>query len=263
MKVLLIGDVVAKPGREAIKKIVPDLRKKEGIDLVICNAENSAGGSGITIDTANELFESKVDVITSGDHIWKKKELYKFLDENPKILRPANYPEDCPGSGSTVVSSASGKKVGVVNVLGRVFMDHIDCPFRAAEREVERVSQDTKIILVDVHAEATSEKIAMGRFLEGKVSCVFGTHTHVQTADEKILPNDTAYITDIGMTGPLDSVIGRKVETIVEHFLTCMPARFEIAQEDIELQGALVEIDEKTGKAVSISRVREKLINYI
>ncbi|MFH1478915.1 MAG: TIGR00282 family metallophosphoesterase [Candidatus Omnitrophota bacterium] len=264
MKVLLIGDVVGKPGREAIKKIVPDFRKKHGIDFVACNAENIAGGSGITIDTANELLENKIDVITSGDHIWKKKELYKMLDEDNRILRPANYPDECPGRGSTVVNSASGKKVAVVNVLGRVFMkNYTDCPFKTAEREIERLSQDTNIILVDIHAEATSEKIALGRFLDGKASIVYGTHTHVQTADEKILPNKTAYITDIGMTGPMDSVIGRTVNTIVEHFIKSMPAKFEVAAEDVELHGVLAEIDEDSGKAISIKRVRERLLDYL
>jgi len=263
LKVLLIGDIVGQPGREAIKKIVPELRKDKGIDFVIANAENIAGGSGLTLATVDELLNSRIDVLTAGDHIWKKKEIYGRLDDDARILRPANYPDGCPGKGSTVIKSNKGKKIGVVNVAGRVFMKGIDCPFRRAEEEVDRISKDTKIILVDMHAEATSEKIAIARFLDGKVSVVFGTHTHVQTADEKILPLGSAYITDLGMTGPQDSVIGRKADVIIEHFLKCMPAKFDMAEGDVELQGALVDIDEATGKALSIERVREKILNYL
>ncbi len=263
LKVLLIGDIIGKPGREAIKKIVPKFRKDKGIDFVVANAENIAGGSGLTLDTVDELLDNSIDVLTAGDHIWKKKEIYERLDEDTRILRPANYPDSCPGKGSTVIKSNKGKKIGVVNVAGRVFMKALDCPFRRAEEEVNKISKDTKIILVDMHAEATSEKIAIGRFLDGKVSVVFGTHTHVQTADEKILPLGSAYITDLGMTGPQDSVIGRKVGVIIEHFLKCMPARFDIAEGDVEIQGVLVGIDEATGKAVSIERVREKILNYL
>lgn len=264
MKILLIGDVVGRPGREAVKKIVPGLRKDRIIDFVVANAENIAGGSGMTPATIDELLDSQVDVLTSGDHVWKKKEIYEKLEKDARVLRPANYPEVCPGRGATVVKSNSGKAVAVINVLGRVFTNHTDsCPFRAAENQIEKISKDTKVILVDVHAEATSEKIALGRFLDGKASVIFGTHTHVQTADEKILPRGSAYITDLGMTGPQDSVIGRKVEAIIEHFLTCMPAKFDIAEGAVELQGAIVEIDEKTGKAISIERVREKIEDYL
>ena len=264
MKILLIGDVIGKPGREIIKKIVPQFRKDKVIEFVVCNAENAAGGSGITIAVADELFDAQVDVLTSGDHIWKKKEILERLETDKRILRPANYPDSCPGSGAAVVKSSSGKSVGVVNVLGRVFTRNINsCPFMAAEKEIRKLSKDTKIILVDVHAEATSEKIAIGRFLDGRTSAVFGTHTHVQTADERILPKGTAYITDLGMTGPQDSVIGRKVDVIIEHFITCMPAKFEIAENDMELQGVIVEIDEATGKALSIERLQAKLRDYI
>jgi len=263
LKILLVGDVVGRPGREAVKKIIPALRRNECIDFVIANAENIAGGSGLTSETADELLNSQIDVLTSGDHIWKKKEIYERLEKDSRILRPANYPEECPGRGAAVLKSSSGKKVAVVNVIGRVFMNHIDaCPFKTAAKEIEKISKDTRIILVDMHAEATSEKIALGRFLDGRVSAVFGTHTHVQTADEKILPRGSAYITDLGMTGPQDSVIGRKADAIIEHFLKCMPIRFEMAENDVELQGAIVEIDESTGKAVSIKRVRERIAEY-
>lgn len=263
MKILLIGDIVGRPGREAVKRIVPELRKKLAVDFVVANAENIAGGSGLTPDTVDELFNNQVDVLTSGDHIWKKKEIYERLDKDNRILRPANFPESCPGRGAAIIKSNTGKSVGIINLLGRVFMKHIDCPFMTAEKEIREMGEEARIILVDIHAEATSEKIALGRFLDGEVSLVFGTHTHVQTADEKILPHGTAYITDLGMTGAQDSVIGRNTEIIIEHFLTCMPAKFDMAEGNIELQGALVEIDEDKGKAISIKRVREKIEDYM
>ena len=263
MKILLVGDIVGRPGRKAVHKIVSKLRKEKKIDFVVANAENAAGGSGLTIDIVDELLRSNVDVLTSGDHIWKKKEIYERLENDRRILRPANYPKSCPGRGAATFKLPNGVTIGVINVLGRVFMDNInDCPFKAAEKMAKHLSSEAKVILVDIHAEATSEKIALGRFLDGKVTALFGTHTHVQTADEKILPKGTAYITDLGMTGSQDSIIGRKVENIVEHFLTCMPTRFEIAENDIELQGVLIEADEKTGKAISIEKVREKIEKY-
>lgn len=263
MKILLIGDIVGNAGREAVKKIVPEFRKNKGIDFVIANAENVAGGSGLTPDTADELLDNRIDVLTSGDHIWKRKEIYERLKEDDRILRPANFPESCPGRGSSVVKSYSGRRVGVINLLGRVFMNPIECPFRAVERELSKISHDTNIILVDIHAEATSEKIALGRFLDGRVSAAFGTHTHVQTADEKIFPKGSAFITDLGMTGPQDSVIGRGVDSVIERFLTCMPLKFDIPDKDIELQGAMVEINELSGRPVSIERVRERLADYL
>jgi len=262
MKILLIGDIVGSPGRDAVKTIVPKLRRERSIDFVIANAENVAGGSGLTPETVDELLQNKIDVITSGDHVWKKKELYERLSKDKRVLRPANYPETSPGSGMTVISLENKKKIAVINLLGRVFMKPVDCPFTAAEREIGKINRETKIILVDMHAEATSEKIAMGRFLDGRVSVVFGTHTHVQTADEKIFPHGTGYITDLGMTGPQDSIIGRRHDAIVEHFLTCMPKKFEVADKDVELEGAIVNIDDETGKALSIERVREKLDDY-
>lgn len=262
MRILLIGDIVGSPGREAVRRIVPKLRREKDIDFVIANAENVAGGSGITPETVDELLRNKVDVITSGDHVWKKKELYETLSRDKRILRPANYPQSCPGSGMTVISLENEKKIAVINLLGRVFMKPVDCPFIAAEREIEKINRAAKIILVDIHAEATSEKIAMARFLDGRVSAVFGTHTHVQTSDEKIFPQGTAYITDLGMTGPHDSVIGRRIDAVVEHFLTGMPKKFEVADKDVELQGAIVNIDNDSGKALSIERVKEKIENY-
>ncbi len=259
MNILFIGDIVGSPGREAIKELVPSFKKDKTADFVIANAENAAGGSGITSRVAEELFVSGVDVITSGDHIWKKSDIFELINREDRILRPLNFPPGAPGRGYGVFKSASGAKIGVVNVNGRVFMEPLECPFKTVSRAVEELAKDTKIILVDIHAEATSEKVALGRYLDGRVSAVFGTHTHIQTADEKILPKGTAYITDVGMTGPYDSVIGRRVEDVLTRFLSSIPVKFEVAQGDIQLCGALVEIDDSTGKAVSLSRVQKRL----
>jgi len=257
MKILFVGDITGAPGRAAVKKFIPKFRKS-GVDFFFANAENSAGGSGITPAMADELFGYGLDAITSGDHIWKKKEIYEIIDKDDRIVRPANYPEGAPGHGSVLVQKDKGK-VGVINIVGRVFMDAVDCPFKAVMREIEELKKDTNIILVDIHAEATSEKVAMGWYLDGKVSAVVGTHTHIQTADEKILPKGTAYITDLGMAGPYESVIGRRVEQILTRFLTRLPVRFEMAENDVQLHGVVIEIDDKTGKATSIRRVQEKL----
>jgi len=259
MKILFIGDIVGKPGREAVCKLLPGLSKEFGMDFIIANAENAAGGSGITQKVADELFECGVDVLTSGDHIWKKKEIFEVITRQEKILRPANYPEGAPGRGWNVFKTKSGVLVGVVNVNGRVFMDPIECPFKSVRRAQEELSKETSVILVDIHAEATSEKVALGWYLDGKVSAIIGTHTHIQTADEKILPSGTAYITDVGMTGPMHSVIGRRVEDVLERFLTSIPVRFEVAAEDVQLHGVVIDIDTRTGKANSISRVERRL----
>jgi 2',3'-cyclic-nucleotide 2'-phosphodiesterase len=258
MRVLFIGDIVGEPGREIIRKRLRDLREKKKIDAVIANAENAAAGSGITPRIAEEIFEFGVDVITSGDHMWKKREIYDYLYKTDRVIRPANYPEGAPGKGATVAEVKGGGKIGVVNLIGRVFMDAVDCPFRKAQVEIEKLRKETPVIFVDMHAEATSEKVAMGWFLDGSVSAVVGTHTHIQTADEKILPKGTAYITDCGMTGPYDSVIGRKKELIIERFLTQLPSRFEVADKGVEMHGVLVDVDDLTGKATSIKRVQEK-----
>lgn len=259
MKVLFIGDIVGEPGRHAIKELVPKIVKREKIDFIVANGENAAGGSGITPVLADELFSYGVDVITTGDHVWKRKEIVERISQDPRILRPANYPREAPGFGSTVVQSKSGTDVGVINIQGRVFMQAIECPFRTAKAEVDKIKNKARVIIVDIHAEATSEKIALGFFLDGAVSAIIGTHTHVQTADEKILPNGTAFLTDAGMTGPFDSVIGRKKDQILTRFITQMPARFEMAEGDVQLHGAVIDIDEKTGRANSIKRLQEKL----
>ncbi len=259
MRVLFIGDIVGEPGRRAVKELVPKIVKREKVDFIVANGENAAGGSGITPMLVDELLGYGVDVITSGDHIWKRKEIVDRLSQDARVLRPANYPREAPGFGSTVVASKSGTDVGVINIQGRVFMQAIECPFRAAKAEIERIKNKTRVIIVDIHAEATSEKIALGWFLDGSVSAIIGTHTHVQTADEKILPQGTAFLTDAGMTGPFDSVIGRNKEQILTRFISQMPVKFEMAERDVQLHGAVIDVDEKTGKAESIKRIQEKL----
>ena len=259
MRILFIGDVVGEPGRRAIKELVHKIAKRERIDFIIANGENTAGGSGITPMIVDELLGYGVDVITSGDHIWKRKEILDRIAEDSRLIRPANYPQDTPGFGSTIVTSKSGVEVGVINLIGRVFMQAVECPFRAVKVEINRIKNKTRIIVVDIHAEATSEKVALGWFLDGMVSAVIGTHTHIQTSDEKVLPNGTAFLTDAGMTGPFDSVIGRKKEQVLNRFITQMPTKFEMAEDDVQLHGAIIDIDEKTGKADSIKRVQEKL----
>ncbi len=259
MKVLLIGDIIGRPGRAIVEREVITLREQQQIDLVIANCENAAGGAGITPPIADQLFRAGVDALTSGNHVWRKREAYDLLKLDPRVIRPANYPNGAPGTGSTIVTTLSGKKVGVLNLMGRVFMEPLDCPFRAAERELARLQLVTPIIIVDMHAEATSEKVAMGWFLDGKVSCVFGTHTHIPTADERILPKGTAFITDVGMTGPYDSVIGRRVDQILERFLSNMPVRSEVAEENVQLRGLVVDVDEATGKARAVERLTKTM----
>ena len=227
--------------------------------MVIANAENAAGGSGLTPTIAEELFEYGVDVITSGDHIWKRKEIVEVLDSQPYILRPLNYPEKAPGNGSCIFKTDDGIPVGVINLVGRVFMEAVECPFRTGMREIEKLRKKTQIILVDMHAEATSEKIAFSYYIDGLVTALCGTHTHVPTADEKVTEKGTAYITDVGMTGPHKSVIGRRVEEIINRFITQLPTRFQMAEEDLRLQGVIIDLDEKTGRANAIKRVEEKL----
>jgi len=259
MRALLIGDVIGRPGRVIVERLVVPLREELGIDLVVANCENAAGGAGITPSVADELFRSGVDVLTSGNHVWRKREAYDLLKLDHRVLRPANYPDTSPGSGSTVIDTLSGRKVGILNLQGRVFMQPTDCPFRAATRELERLRLVTPVIIVDMHAEATSEKVAMGWFLDGKVSCVFGTHTHIPTADARVLPKGTGYITDVGMTGPYDSVIGRKTDQILERFLSGLPVKSEVAEGDIQLQALLVDLDEQTGRATKVERLTRVL----
>jgi len=255
VRVLAIGDIVGKPGRVALKEKLPDLRIQEGVDFCVANGENAAGGSGLTPETAGDLLKAGVDVITTGDHIWKKKEILKIFRRDSPIVRPENYPEGTPGKGFIVFTTEKGLEIGVVLLLGRVFMNPIDCPFLAADRVLERIAGRARIILVDMHAEATSEKIAMGYHLDGRVSAVFGTHTHVQTADEKLLPKGTAYLTDLGMTGPSHSVLGRKVERVLKRFVTGLPSPFDVAGGKTQINGVLIDIDVESGRAIAIKRV--------
>ena len=255
MKVLFIGDVVGKPGRRAIKQGLPDLINKLKIDFVIANVENAAGGFGITRTVGEEILSLGVDVMTSGNHIWDKKDAVTYIVKENRLLRPANYPADVQGSGSIVMKASSGESIAVLNLSGRVFMPPLDCPFQTAQRELLLLKDQADVIIVDFHAEATSEKCAFGLFLDGEVSAVIGTHTHVQTADEKILSKGTAYITDIGMTGPVDSIIGVKKEQIIHKFLTQIPTRFETAKGESSLSCAVIEINSKTGKSSSIQRL--------
>jgi metallophosphoesterase (TIGR00282 family) len=255
MNILFIGDIVGRPGRELIRVGLRALVDRYALDLVIANAENSAAGFGITKDIGDTLFEWGVDVMTSGNHIWDKKEALPYIAQEPRLLRPANYPAGVPGRGSYVAQTGDGRAVGVINVMGRVFMLNIDDPFAVVLREIEAIRHRTRIIIVDFHAEATSEKVAMGWHLDGKVTAVLGTHTHVQTADERVLPGGTAYLTDAGMTGPHDSIIGMEKAPSLERFLNAMPARFEPATGNPRLNGAVIEADDKTGRAKSITRI--------
>ncbi|MFH1519758.1 MAG: TIGR00282 family metallophosphoesterase [Candidatus Omnitrophota bacterium] len=253
MRVLFIGDIVGKPARIYLSEILPLLREDLGLDFIIANGENAAGGSSITPNTADDLFNCGIDLITSGDHIFKKQESREVLNTKD-LIRPLNYGELAAGKGY-LVKEVKGVKIGVINLLGRVFMQPIDCPFKAVKNIIEGVRKGAKIIFVDMHAEATSEKLAMGYFLSGKVSAVIGTHTHIPTADERIIDNFTAYITDVGMTGSFDSVLGREKHQIIERFVTNMPVRFNLAQTDVRMQAVLVEVDEENGKALSIKRL--------
>jgi metallophosphoesterase (TIGR00282 family) len=255
MNILFIGDIIGRPGRELVHRGLRALVERYSVDLVVANAENSAAGFGITKDIGDTLLEWGVDVMTSGNHIWDKKEAIEYIATERRLLRPANFPSGVPGRGSYLARTGDGRAVGVINVMGRVFMLAIDDPFAVALREIEQLRSQARIILVDFHAEATSEKVAMGWHLDGKVSAVIGTHTHVQTADERILPNGTAYMTDAGMTGPHDSIIGMEKGPSLGRFLNGMPSKFEPATANPRLNGAVIEADEKTGKATRIIRI--------
>ncbi len=254
-KLLFIGDIVGKPGRQVISRELHRLVDRYLVDIVIANAENAAGGFGITEETANDLYKCGIHLLTSGNHVWDKKESFDFINHEERLLRPANYPEGTPGRGSALLTTAGGVKVAVLNLEGRVFMNNLDCPFRAADREIDRLRVETPIILVDFHAEATSEKASLGWYLDGRVSAFIGTHTHVQTADERILPGGTAYLSDAGMTGAFDSVIGVKKEEAISKFLTQLPVKFDMAKNNLRLNGVVIEVDEQSGKALSIERI--------
>src|SRR5881409_3955998 len=257
LSVLFLGDVVGEPGRSEVIARLPELKSKHALDFIIVNGENAAGGRGITGRITIDLLRAGVSVITTGDHIWDQKEIVQFLDLEPRLLRPLNYPDGAPGSGSIVLETAKGK-IGVVNVQGRTFMQPIlENPFRAVEAAVMKMREETVNIIVHAHGETTSEKIALGRFLDGKVSAVIGTHTHVQTADEQIFPGGTAFMCDAGMCGPVNSILGRAIDPILNRFISNLPASFPVAGGEVRLRGALIEIDETSGRAVRISRVDE------
>ena len=259
MKILFIGDIVGSPGRKIVHDRLADILAQRSIDLCIANGENSASGFGITPRLAEELFSSGVEVITGGNHIWDRKEIFEFFPHEPRLLRPANFPNGSPGKGLFVGRAKNGVGYAVLNLQGRTFMTPIDDPFRAASQQLATIPSDVKIVIVDMHAEATSEKQAMGWFLDGKVSVVLGTHTHVQTADNRVLPGGTAYITDVGMTGPHDSVIGMEKKAIVQRFIDGLPARFSVAEDDIQMNAVLIDADEATGRARSIERLNFRL----
>jgi metallophosphoesterase (TIGR00282 family) len=250
MLILAIGDIIGKPGRWAVRELLPRLRQECGVDLVIANGENAAGGIGLTPDTAQELLAAGVDVLTSGNHIWAQKEIIPYLDGEMPILRPLNYPPGVPGRGYIVRNGALA-----VNLIGRTFMSNLDCPFRGMDQLLAELRPKPPVIIVDFHAEATSEKVAMGRYLDGRVSAVLGTHTHVGTIDAQVLPQGTAYVTDIGMTGPMDSIIGDDAEMVLQRFLTALPHRLSVGTGKVMLNAILVKVDDKSGRAVSIERL--------
>ncbi|ACH37990.1 2',3'-cyclic nucleotide 2'-phosphodiesterase [Citrifermentans bemidjiense Bem] len=255
VKLLFIGDVIGKPGREALSRELHRIVDRHMVDLVIANGENAAGGFGLTEETAQDMFKCGVQMITSGNHIWDKKDALEYIKREERIVRPANYPEGTPGRGTTIVKTPGGVKVGILNLEGRVFMNNLDCPFRCADREIAKLKEETPVILVDFHAEATSEKVSLGWYLDGRVSAVIGTHTHVQTADERILTAGTAYMTDAGMTGAFDSVIGVKKEEAILKFVSQRPSKFEVAKKDIRINAVAIEVDEMTGLALGIERI--------
>ena len=256
MNVLFIGDIMGEPGRRVILKHLSTVIQEHQIDLVIGNGENAAGGFGITQEVAEDLFDLGLSVITLGNHAWDKREALEYLQKEQRVIRPANYPDGVPGKGTCVVETIQGERLGILQLMGRVFMPMVDCPFRVAERELALLTAQTRCILVDMHAETTSEKMAMGYFLDGKVSAVLGTHTHVQTADEQILPQGTGYLTDVGMTGPVQSVIGMKPNSVIQKFLTQLPKRFEVATGPSVLSAAVVNLHYSTGKTTHITRLR-------
>ena len=257
MRILFIGDIVGEAGRRAIKEGLPRVIERFKIDFAIANCENSAGGFGITQVIAEELFSLGIDIMTSGNHIWDKKETLTYIEKEPRLLRPANYPPGVPGKGSAVVTlRSSEQKIGIINISGRIFMAPLDCPFRIAEKELNQIREQTNIIVVDFHGEATSEKCAFALYFDGKVSAIVGTHTHVQTADERILSEGSAFITDAGMTGAINSVIGMKKDRVIKKFLTHIPYRFETAKGPSLLSGVIIDIEPRTGKAKAIQRLQ-------
>jgi len=261
LNVLVIGDIVGKPGRKAIKNLLPGLQKKHNITFTIANAENAAGGRGLTRDVMNEILSAGVDVLTMGNHVWDNKDIFSFIDDEPRLIRPINYPGYCPGQGYHIYTAGFNRKITVINASGRVFLPSLDCPFRVVDEILPQLMDQSDCIIIDFHAEATSEKLALGYYFDGRVTAVLGTHTHIQTADERILPGKTAYITDLGMTGPVDSILGVEKDLVIEKFLTQRPVRFDVAKGPAQLQGVMLNIDEKSNKVNSINRITSLLPN--
>jgi metallophosphoesterase (TIGR00282 family) len=258
MQILFIGDIVGKPGRQAVASFLPDLQKEYKFDLIIANAENASGGRGLTKEVAHELYDCGIHFLTMGNHVWDQKEIVKFIDDERRLIRPANYPKGVPGKGYGYVIQ-NGIKTGIINLSGRIFLSPLENPFTMVMQLVNTIAAETPVIIVDFHAEATSEKVALGWLLNGKVSAVLGTHTHIQTADARVLDQGTAYITDVGMTGPRDSVLGVKKEIVINNFLTQMPARFEVAGGTIQINAVVLDIDEKTGKTRQVTPIQRFL----
>jgi metallophosphoesterase (TIGR00282 family) len=258
MRFLLIGDIVGKPGYRFVERVLPGLRRREALDLVIANAENAAAGAGLTPKIYHRLLNAGVDCVTMGDHIYRRNEINPVLEHESKIVKPANFPPEAPGRDWSVVTAADGTQVAVFNLLGRVFMRPVDCPWKTAERVLGSLPQECRVIVLDFHAEATSDKQLMGRYLDGRVSAVLGTHTHVPTADEQILPRGTAFQCDVGMTGPHQSILGREIDQVMETTLTFRPTIFHVAENDVRMHGSIVDVDPQTGRAISIRRLAVK-----
>jgi len=254
LNLLVIGDIVGRPGRQAVRDLLPDLVRQYNIEFIIANAENASGGRGLTREVMQELLGAGIDVLTMGNHVWDNKEIFNFIDDQPRIIRPANYPQPCPGQGYHVYQAGFNLKIAVINVSGRVYMPALDCPFRTVDQILSNLP-DVDCIIIDIHAEATSEKQAFAYYFDGRATAVLGTHTHIQTADERILPEGTAYITDLGMTGPIESVLGMERQIVIQKFLTQRPVRFEVAKGPSQLQGVVLELDEKTHKVTQIRRI--------
>ncbi len=254
MRILFISDVMGKPGRWIVSQLLRDLKAEQRIDYTICNVENAAGGFGVTREMSKKMFTYGIDLQTSGNHIWDREEIREYLNSGPKLIRPANFPSGAPGSGMFVDKLPDGRMIATMNLQGRIYMKEIDCPFKTADGELALLNRQTPIVIVDFHAETTSEKQGLAHYLDGRVSAVIGTHTHVQTADEKILAKGSAYITDAGMTGPHDSIIGMKHDAAIKRFLTGMPYKFQVATDDIRMQGVIIEVDDQTGRALGIER---------
>lgn len=257
MNVLVMGDIVGRPGRQAIRNLLPDIVRENNIEFTIANAENASGGRGLSREVMHELLGAGIDVLTMGNHVWDNKEILSFIDDETRLIRPANYPSPCPGQGYHVYQGGFNQKIAVINVSGRVFMPALDCPFRTTEQIIANLPE-VDYIIIDIHAEATSEKLAFGYYFDGKVSAVLGTHTHIQTADERILPEGTAYITDLGMTGPTDSVLGMDRHLVINKFLSQRPVRFEVAKGSSQLQGVILELDEHSRRVAQIRRISYK-----